>query len=67
MRRGAPRLKRILATGFLLVLAAALGGYSVDHTAGTYLYDRDGRLRLFARYGQGAAAILHDIRLLLAS
>lgn len=42
------------------------GGYSMDHTAGTYLYDREGRLRLFARYGQGAAAMLHDIRLLLA-
>jgi protein SCO1/2 len=43
------------------------GGYSMDHTAGTYLYDREGRLRLFAQYGQGAAAMLHDIRILLAS
>lgn len=43
------------------------GGYSVDHTAGTYIYDRAGRLRLFAQYGRGAAAMLHDIRILLAS
>ena len=42
------------------------GGYSVDHSAGTYIFDREGRLRLFAPYGKGAAAILHDIRLLLA-
>jgi protein SCO1/2 len=42
------------------------GGYSVDHSAGTYILDREGRLRLFAPYGKGAAAILHDIRLLLA-
>ena len=42
------------------------GGYSVDHSAGTYVFDREGRLRLFAPYGKGAAAILHDIRLLLA-
>lgn len=42
------------------------GGYTVDHTAGTYLYDRQGRLRLFASFGQGAAALLHDLRILLA-
>jgi len=41
------------------------GGYSVDHSAGTYLYDTAGRLRLFAGYGQGAPKMLHDIRLLL--
>ena len=41
--------------------------YSVDHSAGTYILDREGRLRLFARYGVGAPALLHDIRLLLAS
>jgi protein SCO1/2 len=43
------------------------GGYSVDHSAGTYIYDPSGRLRLFATYGQGATKILHDIRLLLQS
>jgi protein SCO1/2 len=41
--------------------------YSVDHSAGTYILDREGRLRLFARYGAGAPALLHDIRILLAS
>jgi protein SCO1/2 len=41
--------------------------YSVDHSAGTYILDRHGRLRLFARYGAGAPALLHDIRILLAS
>jgi protein SCO1/2 len=41
------------------------GGYSVDHSAGTYLYDTAGRVRLFASYGQGAPKMLHDIRLLL--
>jgi len=43
------------------------GGYTVDHSAATYVIDRQGRLRLFAQYGQGAAAILHDIRILLRS
>ncbi len=41
------------------------GGYTVDHSAGTYIYDTAGRLRLFAGYGQGAPKLLHDIRLLL--
>src|SRR5687767_5272840 len=41
------------------------GGYSVDHSAGTYVFDREGRLRLFAPYGKGSAAMLNDIRLLL--
>ena len=41
------------------------GGYTMDHSAGTYIYDTSGRLRLFAAYGQGAQKLLHDIRLLL--
>jgi protein SCO1/2 len=41
------------------------GGYSMDHSAGTYIYDRKGRLRLYASYGNGAAVLLHDIRILL--
>ena len=41
------------------------GSYTVDHSAGTYLYDPAGRLRLFSAYGQGAQKLLHDIRLLL--
>jgi protein SCO1/2 len=43
----------------------ASGGYTMDHSAGTYILDSEGRLRLFAQYGVGAQAMLHDIRLLL--
>lgn len=39
--------------------------YSVDHAAGTYVLDPHGRLRLYAQYGAGAPALLHDIRLLV--
>ena len=42
-------------------------GYSMDHTAGSYIYDPQGRLRLFARLGQGPGALAHDIELLLAA
>jgi protein SCO1 len=41
------------------------GAYSVDHSAGSFIFDTEGRVRLFAQYGQGAQLFLHDIRLLL--
>lgn len=41
------------------------GGYSVDHSAGTYVLDQQGRMRLFAQYGRPATDLLHDIRILL--
>jgi protein SCO1/2 len=44
---------------------SAGGAYSVDHSAGTYVLDQQGRLRLYAQYGAGAPSLLHDIRLLL--
>ena len=39
----------------------------MDHSAGTYILDGEGRLRLFAQYGAGAPALLHDIRILLGA
>lgn len=41
------------------------GSYSVDHTAGSYVFDPQGRLRLFVTYG-AAANLVDDIRLLLS-
>jgi protein SCO1/2 len=39
--------------------------YSMDHTAGSYIYDPRGKLRLYTRYGSGAAALAADIALLI--
>ena len=39
--------------------------YTVDHSAGTYLFDPQGRLRVFVTYGQGPEVFVHDIRALL--
>ncbi|MBK9161802.1 MAG: SCO family protein [Nitrosomonadales bacterium] len=41
-------------------------GYNVDHSAGTYLIDANGKVRLLAPYGQRADWLAQDIRLLLA-
>jgi protein SCO1/2 len=42
------------------------GSYTIDHTAGSYVFDAKGRVRLFVRYGAGAEALRHDLKLLLA-
>ena len=39
--------------------------YSMDHSAGSYIYDPRGRIRLYNRYGSGAEVLASDIRLLL--
>ena len=39
--------------------------YSMEHSAGSYVYDTKGKLRLFTRYGSGAALLAADIKLLL--
>ncbi len=41
------------------------GNYTVDHTAGSYVYDAQGKLRLFLKHGAGAEPIAHDLRQLL--
>jgi len=42
------------------------GSYTMDHTAGSYVFDAQGRIRLFTRYGSGAEALKHDLQLLLS-
>ena len=37
----------------------------MDHTAARYVFDRQGRVRLFTRYGTGAEALAHDLKMLL--
>ena len=40
--------------------------YTMDHTAGSYVFDAKGHVRLFTRYGSGAQALTDDLKLLLA-
>ena len=39
--------------------------YTMDHSAQSYVYDPQGRLRLYNRYGSGPQALTEDVRLLL--
>jgi protein SCO1/2 len=40
--------------------------YTVDHSSGVYVFDPNGRVRLFVSGAQDAAVLEHDIRLLLS-
>ena len=67
--RGSPEQTRAVAKQFKVhyakVPGKTEGSYTVDHTAGSYVFDKQGRVRLFTRYGSGAEALQHDVRLLL--
>ena len=39
--------------------------YSMDHSAGSYVYDAKGQIRLYNRYGSGAEVLASDIKLLM--
>lgn len=39
--------------------------YTIDHSAGTYVFDPNGRLRLYIKHGEPVDNIVGDIRLLL--
>ena len=47
------------------VSGARPDSYTMDHSAGTYIFDPQGRLRLYVSYGQGSEVFAHDIALLL--
>jgi protein SCO1/2 len=42
------------------------GSYTIDHTAGSYVFDKKGKVRLFVRYGGGVESWLDDLKLLLS-
>ena len=39
--------------------------YTMDHSAGSYVFDAQGKVRLYVRYNSGAQALAADIRQLL--
>jgi protein SCO1 len=47
-------------------LDASAGNYTIEHFSGTFVFDREGKLRLLMNYGIGLDKILHDVKLLLS-
>src|SRR6185369_6445371 len=44
--------------------SASRAGYSIDHSGGIYVFDKNGKLRLYLNVGQKPQDIAHDIGLL---
>ena len=68
--RGTPDETAAAAKDFKVFFAkvpskAPGGGYTVDHTAGSFVIDAQGRLRLFERYGTPPQALAADLKRLL--
>ena len=68
--RGNPEQTAAVAKEFKVffrkVPGSTPGSYTMDHTAASYVYDPNGRLRLYVRYGSGGQALADDLRLVLA-
>ena len=41
------------------------GSYTIDHTAGSYVFDPEGHLRLYIKHAQGPETLAHDLKELL--
>ena len=67
--RGTPEQLAAMAKDFKVYYKKNEGktptSYSMDHSAASYVYDTQGRLRLYTRYGSGAQALADDLKLLL--
>jgi len=67
--RGSPEELAAVAKDFKIFYKQVPGdtptSYSMDHSAGMYMFDPKGQLRLFQRYGSSTQALVDDTRLLL--
>lgn len=69
--RGTPEQLTAVAKDFKIYYKKAEGStptsYTMDHSAGSYVYDTQGKLRVYHRYGSGVQALTEDVRALLPS
>lgn len=69
LRPSSPEQLAALAKDFKVFYKKNTGptptSYTIDHTAGSYVYDGKGKLRLFTRYGMGIKPLTADLRVLL--
>jgi protein SCO1/2 len=47
------------------VPGSSAGSYTMDHTAGSYAFDPEGRLRLYIKHAQGPETLAQDLKELL--
>lgn len=61
-----PELAKSFRIYYKKVAGSTPTSYTMDHSAGSYVYDTRGRVRLYHRYGSGAPALAGDVKKLLA-
>ena len=61
-----PALAKSFKTYYKKAPGSTPDNYTVDHSAGSYIYDPAGQVRLYNRYGTGAQALADDLKKLLA-
>ncbi len=44
---------------------AGKNGYTIDHSAGVYAFDKKGKIRVYLKFGQKPAEIAHDLEQIL--
>ena len=63
--KGLPQVAREFQVFYQRVEGSTPTSYTMDHTASSYIYDLQGRLRLLAPYGMDEKALLRDIKQLI--
>jgi protein SCO1/2 len=67
--RGTPEQTAAVAKDFKVFYKKVDGktpdSYTMDHSAASFVFDPQGKLRLYTRYGSGAQALADDLKLLL--
>jgi protein SCO1/2 len=68
--RGTPEQTKAAAQEFKVFFAKVPGktdgSYTVDHTAASFLFDAQGRVCVYTRYGSGPQALAQDLKKLIA-
>ena len=60
-----PEVTKAFKIYYKMVPGQTPTSYTMDHSAGSYMYDASGHVRLYNRYASGASALADDVRLLL--
>jgi protein SCO1/2 len=61
-----PALAKSFKIYYKKVPGSTSENYTMDHSAGSYIFDPQGRVRLYNRYGTGVQALADDVKKLLA-
>jgi protein SCO1/2 len=68
--RGSPEQLEAVAKDFKVYYKKVEGktptSYTMEHSAASFVFDPQGRLRLYTRYGSGAQALADDLKILLS-